>query len=128
MAKHDPHLDDLFTALGDPTRRAVLARLARGPASVSELAAPHAMALPSFMGHLQKLETAGLIETRKQGRTRICRLAPDALAPALDWLSKQRALWSGRLDRFDNYVTRLNDARSQKEPPHGHPDRPRPAD
>lgn len=107
MAKHDSQLDHLFTALGDPTRRAVLTRLARGAASVSELAAPHDMALPSFLAHLHKLEEAGLITTAKQGRVRICALAPDAFLPAQDWLSEQRTLWAGRLDRLDSYVTNL---------------------
>lgn len=104
MAKHDPSLDHLFTALGDPTRRAILSRLAAGPASVSNLAAPFDMALPSFMGHLKKLEAAGLIETSKTGRVRSCALQPAAFAPAIDWLEEQRALWSGRLDRLDALV------------------------
>lgn len=107
MAKHDTSLDTLFSALGDATRRAILTRLARGPATVSELAAPHEMALPSFMGHLKRLEQAGLVETHKDGRTRHCRLSPGAFAPAQGWLDAQRALWDGRLDRFDNYVTAL---------------------
>ncbi len=111
MAKFDPDLDLVFAALSDPTRRAVVARLARGPATVSELAAPHAMALPSFTGHLGKLETAGLIETEKRGRSRICRLRPEGLAPVGDWLADQRALWEGRLDDFDDYVTRLHKER-----------------
>ncbi len=107
MAKYDSQLDHLFTALGDPTRRAILSRLARGPAGVSELAAPHDMALPSFMAHLEKLEEAGLITTAKQGRVRVCTLAPDAFLPAQDWLSEQRAIWAGRLDRLDSYVANL---------------------
>ncbi|MGR3320639.1 MAG: ArsR/SmtB family transcription factor [Pseudooceanicola sp.] len=107
MAKHDPALDHVFTALGDPTRRAILTRLARGPAAVSELAAPFGMSLPSFMGHLKKLEAAGLIVTEKHGRVRSCTLNQDAFAPALDWLDEQRALWSGRLDRLDALVTQL---------------------
>ena len=114
MAKYDPALDSLFSALGDPTRRAVLSRLARGPASVSELAAPHDMALPSFLGHLSKLEVAGLITTNKQGRVRHCTLVPAALRPARGWLDEQRALWEGRLDRFDDYITTL-----AKERDHG---------
>lgn len=121
MAKHDPALDSLFTALGDPTRRAVLERLARGPATVSELAAPHAMALPSFLGHLRKLEAAGLIETTKQGRVRQCRLMPEALTPARGWLDAQRDLWEGRLNRFDDYVLNLmkereDGTRDRKDP------------
>lgn len=115
MAKHESQLDLHFTALGDPTRRRILARLARGPASVSELAAPHDMALPSFMDHLRKLERAGLIATTKTGRVRTCTLAPDAFAPAQDWLTEQRALWNGRLDRLDDYVTNLRKER-QNEP------------
>ena len=107
MAKYDPNLDLCFTALGDPTRRAILQRLARAPASVSELAAPHDMALPSFMGHLKKLEKAGLVTSSKSGRTRTYQIAPDAFAPAQDWLAEQKAIWDGRLDRFDDYVTKL---------------------
>ena len=107
MAKHDIRLDLLFTALGDPTRRAILTRLARGPASVSELAAPHAMALPSFLKHLGKLEEAGLITSEKSGRVRQCALSPGAFAPARDWLSAQRALWETRLDQLDAYVEHL---------------------
>ena len=107
MAKHDPELDLLFTALGDPTRRAILTRLARGPATVSELAAPHGMALPSFLGHVRKLEAAGLVTTTKDGRVRTCRLRPDALAPVHDWLGAQRDAWETRLTRFDDYATNL---------------------
>ncbi len=107
MAKYDPTLDRVFTALGDPTRRTILARLAQGPASVSELAAPHAMSLPSFLGHLARLETAGLVTTAKLGRIRTCTLSPDAFRPAQDWLSAQRSLWQDRLDQFDAYVTTL---------------------
>lgn len=107
MAKHDPALDQLFTALGDPTRRAVLSRLARGPATVSELAAPHGMALPSFLGHLKKLEEAGLVTTAKSGRIRTCTLLPDALTPAQHWLDEQKSIWGQRLEQLDDYVTNL---------------------
>lgn len=107
MAKHDPDLSRLFQALADPTRRDVLARLSAGPATVTDLADPFDMALPSFLGHLKKLEDGGLIETRKSGRTRICRLRPGALAPARSWIEEQRALWEARLDRLDDYVTQL---------------------
>lgn len=111
MAKYDQTLDRCFSALGDPTRRDILHRLARGPASVSELAAPHDMALPSFMAHLKKLEAAGLVTSAKRGRTRIIALSPDAFAPARDWLSEQSAIWNGRLDRFDAYITTLVEER-----------------
>ena len=85
----------------------ILQRLARGEASVSELAEPHDMALSSLMEHLKKLEAANLITSKKEGRTRICELAPNAFTPAKDWLSEQSAIWEGRLDRLDNYVTNL---------------------
>ncbi|WP_136634514.1 ArsR/SmtB family transcription factor [Pseudooceanicola onchidii] len=113
MAKHDPSLDTVFSALGDPTRRAILERLATGPASVSDLSAPFAMAMPSFMGHLKKLEAAGLITSDKAGRVRTCALVPGAFAPARDWLSAQKDLWNARLDRFDAFVTQL--AKDQSE-------------
>jgi DNA-binding transcriptional ArsR family regulator len=103
-----PHtLDALFQALGDPTRRAMLERLARGPATVSELAAPFDIALPSALDHVRRLEAAGLIATTKAGRTRTATLNPQAFTPVRTWLDGQRALWEGRLDRFDDYVTRL---------------------
>ena len=107
MSKYDSNLDLCFSALGDPTRRLILQRLARGAASVSELAEPHDMALPSFMEHLKKLESAGLVTSKKQGRTRTCELAPDAFVPAKDWLSEQSEIWDARLDRLDHYVTNL---------------------
>lgn len=112
MAKHDPDLDIVFSALGDSTRRAVVSRLAGGPATVSELASAHEMALPTFLGHLRKLEAAGLIETEKHGRVRSCRLSETGLVPAQGWLDAQRALWERRLDRFDDYVTNLMKART----------------
>lgn len=98
------HLDHLFTALADPTRRAVIAQLADGEAPVKTLAHPHAMALPSFLKHLAQLERAGLVTSRKVGRTRICTLHPEALETVDTWLSQQRALWSGKLDRLDAYL------------------------
>ena len=107
MTYHSPNLDALFQALSDPTRRAVLTRLAKGAAPVSELAEPFDMALPSFMGHLRKLEDGGLIETTKTGRIRTCALVPTALNPARDWMEEQREIWEGRLDRLDDYVINL---------------------
>lgn len=100
-------LDHLFQALGDPTRRAILERLARGPATVSELAHPFDMALPSFMGHVRRLEDAGLVTSDKAGRVRTVTLVPGAFTPVRSWLDEQRAIWEGRLDRLDDYVTRL---------------------
>jgi DNA-binding transcriptional ArsR family regulator len=107
MANYESNLDLCFSALGDPTRRMILQRLAQGEASVSELAKPHDMALPSFMEHLRKLEAAGLVTTRKQGRTRTCELSPTAFTPAKNWLSEQSAVWEARLDGFDNYINTL---------------------
>ncbi len=99
----------IFRALGDPTRRAVLERLARGPASVSALAGPFEMALPSFVQHLRTLEAAGLVRSRKEGRIRTYRLTPDPLRDAEGWLARQRSQWDRRLDQFDDYVTRLKE-------------------
>ncbi len=112
MTYHPPDLDSLFQALSDPTRRAVLTRLAKGPAPVSELAQPFDMALPSFMGHLKKLEDGGLIETTKAGRIRTCALCPEALEPARGWIDEQREIWESRLDRLDDYVTKLMEERA----------------
>lgn len=113
----EPRLDALFQALADPTRRALLTRLARGPASVSDLAQPFDMALPSLMAHLARLEAAGLIETRKDGRVRTCAVVPAGLAPVQGWLDAQRTLWEGRLDRLDAYVTRLMKERAHDPEP-----------
>lgn len=113
MAKHQPDLDLLFHALSDPTRRAMLARLAAGPAAVSELAAPSGLRLPTVMRHLSVLERAGLVATAKGGRVRSCAIQPEALAPAHDWLEQQRAIWAARLDRLDDYVTNLMKERTK---------------
>lgn len=113
MSKYDSTLDLCFAALGDPTRRMILQRLAWGEATASELAEPHEMALPSFMEHLKKLEAAGLISSEKKGRTRVCQLAPDAFTPAKNWLTEQSAIWDGRLDQFDDYITKLMKERNK---------------
>ena len=97
-------LDGLFLALSDPTRRAVIGRLSRGPATVTELAAPFEMALPSFMKHLHQLEDSGWIASEKQGRVRTCRLEPRTFAAAQGWLDEQRAIWESRTDRLEAYV------------------------
>ncbi|MFZ5962576.1 ArsR/SmtB family transcription factor [Thalassococcus sp. BH17M4-6] len=96
----DSQLDAFFAALSDPTRRAVIERLTQGPAPVSELHAPHDMALPSFLKHLRRLETVGLIRSEKTGRVRSVRLAPEPLHRAEVWLNQQRKLWEGRTDRL----------------------------
>lgn len=98
-------LDDIFQALADPTRRAVVGQLGRGPASVGELAAPFDMALPSFMKHIHMLEQSGLIRTNKVGRVRHCELDRPRLAAVDSWLNEQRAIWTGRTDRLETFVT-----------------------
>jgi len=100
-------IDNVFRALADPTRRQVLERLSESPASVSELAAPFAMALSSFVGHLSVLEGSGLVSSKKMGRVRIYRLAPKRLRLAEDWLARQRDLWERRLDQLDEYLIHL---------------------
>lgn len=107
MAKHEPDLSLIFHALADPTRRMILSRLASGPAPVSTLAAPTGLRLPTILRHLAVLEEAGLITTAKDGRVRSCAINPEALAPVQTWLDAQRQIWSGRLDRLDDYVMTL---------------------
>lgn len=107
MAKHDPHLDLLFHALSDPTRRMILGRLATGSATVTELAGPTGLKLPTVLRHLSVLEEAGLIDSQKDGRVRSCAFQPKALAPMRNWLEAQRATWEARLDRLDDYVMNL---------------------
>ena len=102
-------LGRVFQALTDPTRRAVLERLTRGPAPVSELAQPFRMALPSFVQHLQVLENCGLVRSNKQGRVRTYSLAPPPLKAAEDWLSAQRAHWERRLDALDDFLKTLKE-------------------
>jgi DNA-binding transcriptional ArsR family regulator len=107
MTNQQPELDALFTSLADPTRRAILARLAHGPAAVSDLFGPFDMALPSFLQHLRKLEDGGLIETTKTGRVRTCTLKTGALTPARNWMTEQRLLWEARTDRLEDYLATL---------------------
>jgi DNA-binding transcriptional ArsR family regulator len=103
------NLDSVFQSLADPTRRAVIARLTLGPAPVSDLAAPHAMALPTFLKHLKVLEAGGWIETRKAGRVRTCRLRPETIQAAEAWLNQQRRLWEARLDQLDALLAEQNE-------------------
>jgi DNA-binding transcriptional ArsR family regulator len=109
MTNQVPQLDRIFHALADPTRRAIIERLANGPAAVSELAQPFPMALPSLMQHLAVLEMSGLVSSHKQGRVRTYWLAPEPLEPATNWLSEQRALWERRLDQLDAYLKSLKE-------------------
>lgn len=107
MDNYEPALDAVFHALSDPTRRAVIHHLGTRKATVSELAQPHDMALPSFMKHLSVLEECGLIKSKKQGRVRTCQIVPQKLTSAETWMAEQRALWERRVDRFTEYVETL---------------------
>jgi DNA-binding transcriptional ArsR family regulator len=102
-------VDGVFRALSDPTRRQVVERLARGPATTSELARPFAMALPSFTQHLGVLERLGMVTSEKAGRVRTYRLAPEPLEEVGNWLDAQRALWSRRLDQLDELLHELKE-------------------
>ena len=101
--------DDVFHALSNSTRRQVLEQLSIGPATVSELAAPFDMKLPSFVQHLSVLERSRLVKTRKQGRVRTYEIVPERFRVAENWLSEQRQLWEARFDRFDKYVKQLKE-------------------
>ena len=108
ILKHVPNqvaaLDRVFQALADPTRRAIVERLAAGPASVSELARPQRMSLPAVLQHLQVLQASGLIRSGKSGRVRTCQLEPAALRTAEDWMARQRADWEQRLDQLGEFL------------------------
>lgn len=105
VLNNEASLDRVFQALADPTRRAIVERLTRGPASVSTLAEPLAMSLPAVMQHLQVLEGCGLVRSEKTGRVRTCQIEPVTLRTAEQWLARQRTAWEGRLDRLGDYLT-----------------------
>ncbi len=107
-------LDGAFRALSDPTRRAILERLSRGPASVSEIAEPLPMSLPAVHQHLQVLEECGLMEWEKKGRVRWCRLDRKGLAAAEDWVLNRRALWERRLDALGAHLAKDEEKRGGK--------------
>ncbi len=110
MVKYNPQgLDAIFSALGDPTRRAILARLALGEASVGELAAPHEMSLPAVSKHLRVLETAGLLRKEKDGRVIRCRLEAAPLRDAAAWIAAYRRFWEAQLDALAGYLERLDE-------------------
>jgi DNA-binding transcriptional ArsR family regulator len=104
-------LDQTFAALGDPTRRAMLARLAQGEATVSELARPHNLSQPTISKHLKVLERAGLVETRVEAQSRPRRLVPGALQQADDWLRLLRLQWESRLDRLEEFLETQDEER-----------------
>jgi DNA-binding transcriptional ArsR family regulator len=107
MLNYGTQLDQAFQALADPTRRAIIERLAEGPASVSELKRPLDMSLPAVMQHLAVLETSGLVVSQKSGRVRTCRINPAALAEAERWIAERRLEWERRLDRLGDYLQRM---------------------
>jgi DNA-binding transcriptional ArsR family regulator len=104
VLNHSATLDGVFTALGDPTRRQMVERLTRGPASVSELAKPLAMTLSAVVQHLAVLEASGLVRSEKIGRVRTCRVEPAAMTAAETWFADRRAQWLRRLDRLDQFL------------------------
>jgi DNA-binding transcriptional ArsR family regulator len=108
MLNYEAPLDGAFQALADPTRRAMVERLAQGPATVSELKRPLVMSLPAVMQHLAVLETSGLVVSQKSGRVRTCRINPAALAEAERWIAERRLEWERRLDRLGEYLKTLN--------------------
>src|SRR5947209_12861875 len=101
--------DVVFHALSNPTRRKILERLSAGSATVSELAAPFDMQLPSFVQHLSVLERSRLVRSKKRGRVRTYEIAPERFTVVEDWLTARRQMWEARLDRFDDYVKRLKE-------------------
>ncbi|GAA4051460.1 ArsR/SmtB family transcription factor [Nonomuraea soli] len=105
MAQYSAQLDDVFVALADPTRRAVVRRLGHAPTSVGDLAREFPMTLPSFMKHVRTLESSGLIRTVKHGRVRTCVLNRERLSLVDDWLADQRRIWEERTDRLEEFVT-----------------------
>jgi DNA-binding transcriptional ArsR family regulator len=113
---HMAHLDRIFHSLSDSTRRAVIAQLANGAASIGDLAQRHRMALPSFMKHIRVLEESEIVTSRKLGRVRICELRPDALTAAQGWLEQERRVWEARLNQLDAFVETL----AAKESARGH--------
>ncbi|HEX8832196.1 MAG TPA: metalloregulator ArsR/SmtB family transcription factor [Longimicrobium sp.] len=119
MLNHSPALDLVFQALADSTRRAMVERLTRGPASVSALAGPLGMSLPAVMQHLRVLEASGLVRTEKAGRVRTCRIEPATLRTAEAWIHERRTSWERQLDRLGEYLA------EHPDPPR-HPDHPQP--
>jgi DNA-binding transcriptional ArsR family regulator len=109
MLNHSPSLDLMFAALADGSRRTMVDRLSRGPATVKELAAPLTMSLPAVLQHLRVLEDSGLVRSEKSGRVRTCRLEPAVLQQAEKWIADRRAGWESRLDRLDTYLNSEGD-------------------
>ena len=111
------HLSNTFAALADPTRRAILARLANGETSVTELAEPFAMSLPAVTKHLKVLERAGLITRGRHAQWRPCKLEAQPLREANDWVAQYRAFWEGGFDRLDDYLTIIQTKENSNDQP-----------
>ena len=109
----DQQLDALFTALGDPTRRDIVARLSSGEATVKELAEPYAMSMQAVSQHIRVLERSGLISRGRHRQTRPCRLEPATLEAALSWIEESRRTWSERMDRLETHLARLQKRANQ---------------
>lgn len=126
MVKYSRSLDTTFAALSDPTRRAILTTLQRGHASVTQLSRPHAISMPAILKHLRVLEQAGLIEQKKTGRVRMCRLIVAPMQQAADWLSLYRVFWENQLDNLGRFLERTDpnkqESKTCRKPP-SHPRR-----
>jgi DNA-binding transcriptional ArsR family regulator len=116
VLNHLSPLDRAFQALADPTRRAIVERLSRSPASVSDIARPLSMSLPAVMQHLAVLEGSGLVVSEKIGRVRTCRIEPQALSLAEQWINARRIEWEARLDRLGDYLDKMKNAGGNDEP------------
>lgn len=116
MLNQSAPLDMMFQALADPTRRVMVERLSRGPASVSELAKPFSMSLPAVVQHLAVLEQSGLVRSEKVGRVRTCQINPQALSLAEQWINDRRLTWEKRLDRLGDFL-----AETENDPIEGQP-------
>ena len=113
MLNHSAKLDRAFQALADPVRRGMLARLSRGPASVSQLAEPFRISLPAILQHVKALEQSGLAISEKQGRVRTVRLETQTLSEAETWIAHRRTEWEAQLDRFEVYLQSLKQAENE---------------
>jgi DNA-binding transcriptional ArsR family regulator len=121
MVNHQAGLDATFAALSDPTRRAILARLAQADTSVTELSRPFAMSLPAVLKHVDVLERAGLVEARKDGRVRTCRIEAAPLGDASAWIARYRKFWEGRFGALEKYLAET--AKEETSWQHRHPRR-----
>jgi DNA-binding transcriptional ArsR family regulator len=113
----DPIADSIFQALGDPSRRIIVERLSRGPASVSELARPLEMSLPGVLQHVQALEASGLVRSEKVGRVRTCHIEAGALRTAEEWIAERRRTWERRLDRLGEFLGEETGQTTDQRPP-----------